>query len=144
KDQEPIDLPPTLTIAHLRHTGTQCSGYSTRRGFAELAPQLDRMASRWRHASSNRSPLQAGMTPVGWSDGGDCYGRLQSKRLETLCSLAVRAMASPIRGAMVMQRMLRAARTSSVSAMESVTTSSLSLLAATRSAAPAESTPWVM
>ena len=33
----------------------------------------------------------------------------QSKRLETLCSLAVRAMASPISGAMEMRRMFLAA-----------------------------------
>src|SRR5690606_38876194 len=68
----------------------------------------------------------------------------QSNRLETLCSLAVRAMASPISGAMLMRLILGASRVASVSRMESVTTSSLSLLAATRSAAPSERTPWVI
>ena len=67
--------------------------------------------------------------------------RSQSSKLETLCSLAVRAMASPIRGAIEMMRMFLAALAASVAMIESVITSSFSFDAAMRSAAPSESTP---
>lgn len=52
-------------------------------------------------------------------------GRLwtaQSKRLETLSSLLIRRMASPSRGAIEMRLILTHLRTSSVAAIESVTT----------------------
>src|SRR5262245_53723948 len=89
--------------------------------------------------ASRRSP-----SPVRFATGEDPRLRAQSKRLLTLCSLAVRAMASPIRGAMERRRMFLAALTRSVGAIESVITSSLSLLAATRVAASPERTPWVI
>ena len=50
----------------------------------------------------------------------------QSNRLETLSSLAVRAIASAISGAIEMTRMLLATRTASVGWIVSVMTSSLS------------------
>ena len=57
---------------------------------------------------------------------------------------AVRAMASPISGAMGIVRMLRATFTASVGWIESVITSSLSFELVMRETAPPESTPWVM
>ncbi len=68
----------------------------------------------------------------------------QLNRLETLSSLAVRAMASPISGAMVMTRMFLATRMASVGKIVSVTTSSLSFDAEMRATAPPDSTPWVI
>jgi chromate transporter len=81
--------------------------------------------------------------------GGSACGRLahelvQSNRLETDSSLAVREIASPIRSAIVTTRTLCAAWTPEVGWMESVITSSLSLEPAIRATAPPESTPWVI
>ena len=56
----------------------------------------------------------------------------------------MRAIASPISGAIEMTRMLRATRTASVGAIVSVSTSSLSCEAAMRATAPPDSTPWVI
>ena len=56
----------------------------------------------------------------------------------------MRAIASPIKVAIEMTRMLRATLTASVGWMESVITSSFSCEAVMRATAPPESTPWVM
>src|SRR5579863_1517607 len=71
-------------------------------------------------------------------------GGPQSNRTETLSSLAMRAIASPINGAIEMTRMFRATRTASVGAIVSVSTNSLSLEAAMRATAPPDRTPWVI
>ena len=68
----------------------------------------------------------------------------RSNRLETLSSLAVWAIASPIGGAMEITRILLATRTASVGAIVSVTTSSFSREAAMRATAPPDNTPWVI
>ena len=68
----------------------------------------------------------------------------QSNRLDTLSSLAVRAIASPIRGAIEMTRMFCDTRTASVGWIVSVSTSSFSREAVIRATAPPDSTPCVM
>ena len=50
----------------------------------------------------------------GLASAGTAREIAQSKRTETLSSLAMRAIASPISGAIEMTRMLRATRTASV------------------------------
>src|SRR5688572_26181860 len=78
-------------------------------------------------------------------DGRTLSGKgVQSNRLETDSSRAVRAIASPIRVAMPMTRMLRDTRTASVGWIESVMTSSFSLDEVMRATAPPERTPWVI
>src|SRR5271166_4236818 len=63
---------------------------------------------------------------------------------ETLSSLAMRPIASPIRGAIEMTRMLRATLTASVGVIVSVSMSSVSFEAAMRATAPPDRTPWVI
>src|SRR3954449_3689424 len=67
----------------------------------------------------------------------------QSKKLETLSSLFVRRIASPISGAIEMRRILLLRRISSVSPIESVTTIDLSFEFWMRATAPPDSTPCV-
>ncbi len=62
-------------------------------------------------------------------------------RLDTLSSLAVLSIASPISGAIETTRMFFATRTASVDWMESVITSSFSFDDEMRATAPPESTP---
>src|SRR5947199_5418247 len=68
----------------------------------------------------------------------------QSNRLETLSSLAVRAIASPISGPIDSVRIFSATRTASVGWIVSVTTSSFRCEAEMRATAPPESTPCVI
>src|SRR5712691_1148742 len=70
--------------------------------------------------------------------------RVQSNRLETDSSVAVRPIASPISVAIDMTLMLEAVFTSSVGWIESVMTSSLSREPEMRAMAPPDSTPCVM
>src|SRR5690349_10482906 len=91
----------------------------------------------------------------GWSEGPDPESRdsgfdashhpgmtVQSNRLDTDSSAAVRLIASAIRGAIESVRMLAALVTASVGRIESVMTSSFSREPAMRAAAPPDSTPW--
>src|ERR1019366_5255396 len=70
--------------------------------------------------------------------------RPESKRLETLSSLAVRAIASPSKGATEITRILLDTRIASVAWMVSVRTISLSREADIRATAPPERTPCVI
>src|SRR5208283_2233979 len=70
--------------------------------------------------------------------------RPQLNRLDTLSSLAVRAIASPISGPIGMTLILCTAATSGVAWIVSVMTSSCNLDFAMRCAAAPESTPWVI
>jgi hypothetical protein len=70
-----------------------------------------------------------------------CQFEAQSKRLDTLSSLAIRAIASPIKGAIETTLILLETRTASVAWIVSVMTISLSWEAAMRATAPPERTP---
>src|SRR5882724_599684 len=70
--------------------------------------------------------------------------RVQSNRLDTDSSDAVRPIASAISEAIDSVRMLGALRTASVGWIESVITSSFSLEPVMRAVAPPDSTPWEM
>src|SRR5882724_8245929 len=70
--------------------------------------------------------------------------RVQSNRLDTDSSAAVRLIASAIRGAIGRVRMLAALTTASVGWIESVMTNSFSREEVMRVTAPPDSTPWVM
>src|SRR5690606_10991201 len=61
----------------------------------------------------------------------------------TLCSLAMRQIASPMRAATEISRTLALLCLRPVGSIELVTTSSFSMLSSTRLTAPFESTPWV-
>src|SRR3954453_2075446 len=70
--------------------------------------------------------------------------QVQSNKLDTDSSAAVRLIALAISEAIDSVRMLVATRTASVGWIESVITSSFRREPAMRAAAPPESTPWVM
>src|SRR5450631_4331071 len=134
----------------------QTSGAS-RRGVANvrLESALSVMPGRVPgiHVLAPRKTWMAGTSPAmtkkyphesGQQLSSDAERGSQSNKLDTDSSDAVRLMASAIRGAIDRVRMLAALRTASVGWIESVITSSFSLEAAMRAAAPPDSTPWLI
>src|SRR5260370_24802978 len=78
---------------------------------------------------------------VGTAQARLCPLRVQSNKLDTDSSEAVRPMASAISEAIDSVRILGALRTASVGWIEAVITSSFSLKPVMRAAAPPDSTP---
>src|SRR5260370_15108297 len=81
---------------------------------------------------------------VGTAQARLCPLRVQSNKLDTDSSEAVRPMASAIREAIDSVRILGALRTASVGWIESVMTSSFNLEAVGRAPAPPRHTPWLL
>src|SRR5260370_36364492 len=81
---------------------------------------------------------------VGTAQARLCPLRVQSNKLDTDSSEAVRPMASAISEAIDSVRILGALRTASLGWMESVITSYIILQPAVHAAAPPDSTPWLI